>query len=110
MEGPEGQRELQLRVFDGKGGQPPTPMTMRPANSVRPDAAPAPDAKPSLSPPPPVQQPQQVQPAPEQQPNPDLSAGTPLSQEQQVEAIRRRIEARRAQMRAEAAAAGAEEK
>lgn len=110
MEGPEGQRELQLRVFDGKGGQAPTPMTMRPANNVRPDTVPPADARPSLSPPPPELQPQQVQPAPEQQPNPDLGAATPLSQEQQVEAIRRRIEARRAQMRAEAAAAGAEEK
>ena len=108
MEGPSGQRELQLRVFDGKGGQPPTPMSMRPANNVRPDTVPPADAKPSLSPPP-EQQPQQVQPAPKQQPNPDLGA-TPLSQEQQVEAIRRRIEARRAQMRAEAAAASAEEK
>lgn len=111
MEGPSGQRELQLRVFDGKGGQPPTPATMRPANEVRPDTVPPADATPSLPPPPPVtSSPQPVEQPARANATPEQSATAPMTQEQQVEAIRRRIEARRAQMRAEAAAAGAQEK
>jgi general secretion pathway protein N len=112
MEGPSGQRDLPLRVFDGKGGQPPTPMAMRPASEVRPDTVPPADARPSLPPPPPPDspKPQPAEQASRDNPAPDQNPAAPLSQEQQVEAIRRRIEARRAQMRAEAAAAGAQEK
>ena len=109
LEGPTGQRELGLRVFDGTGGQAPTPTTptaqVRGADAVR-------DA--NALPPPPQAQPAQVADAPRPAPTasqpvtdskPDQGATAPLTQEQQVEAIRRRIEARRAQMRAEAAAA-----
>lgn len=110
MEGPSGQRELLLRVFDGKGGQAPTPATAvaRPELESRPETAPTANATPSLPPPPAVEKPQPVaQPSREDGAQPTAA---PLTQEQQVEAIRRRIEARRAQMRAEAAAAGAQEK
>jgi general secretion pathway protein N len=111
LEGPSGQRELGLRVFDGKGGQAPTPTNV--ATQAGGD-----DVREANMPPPPQPQPQpQPQPAPSTtataepvrvQPKPDQSATAPMTQEQQVEAIRRRIEARRAQMRAEAAAAARE--
>jgi general secretion pathway protein N len=111
LEGPSGQRELGLRVFDGKGGQAPTPVAtasptsdgdgaVRDANAV---------------PPPPPQVGKSPPPAPDvasqpvrTEPRPESAAPPPMTQEQQVEAIRRRIEARRAQMRAEAAAASRE--
>ena len=102
--GPEGERTLELRVFDGSGGQ----MPMVPTASVVPPAAmdpaqPTPDGTdPSRS--------AQVQPA---QPGMAMpvrgmsgSAVEPAvepaqSTEQQMEAIRKRIEARRAQLRAQ---------
>lgn len=108
LEGPTGQRELLLRVFDGKGGQAPTPSV------VRAEPQPEADAQAASSD---ASQPQPPQPgqtaerrvtdaqAPAAQPG---SAGAAVTQEQQVEAIRRRIEARRAQMRAEAAAGSRE--
>jgi general secretion pathway protein N len=110
LEGPTGQRELVLRVFDGKGGQPPTPVAdgagvqNGDGNAVR-------DAN-ALPPPPPSPTPTPLRPAaiqPERNDSkPDPSAAATMTQEQQVEAIRRRIEARRAQMRAEAAATARE--
>lgn len=110
LEGPSGQRELGLRVFDGKGGQAPTPAVANsPADGVR-DGEAVREA--NMPPPPPQPQPAApttaaVEPV-RVQPKPDQSATAPMTQEQQVEAIRRRIEARRAQMRAEAAAAARE--
>ena len=114
LEGPSGQRALDLRVFDGRGGQAPTPVAatssgdgsdsgdVRDANALPPP--PAPDARPE--PTPVASQPDNAPDAAARaQPEP---AASPLTQEQQVEAIRRRIEARRAQMRAEAAAASRE--
>ncbi len=105
LEGPSGQRELGLRVFDGKGGQSPTSVVATPvaktddadadSAGAKPDAPPA-----SIAPVPPPAQVTQSNGA-----KPDATVGAPMTQEQQVEAIRRRIEARRAQMRAEAAAA-----
>ncbi|MBW8312277.1 MAG: hypothetical protein K0M64_09615 [Rhizobium sp.] len=93
FEGPQGRRELDLRVFDGRGVAKPSaapasapraadgrasagPATTNPAPAAAPAATPAPAAP---------------------------AAEGELSQEQQVEAIRRRIEARRAQMREDAA-------
>ena len=109
LEGPSGQRELILRVFDGKGGQAPTP------NMVR--AEPQPDSNgeaqavaATVPTPPPQSAPAERQAVPQpEQARPEQGTGSALTQEQQVEAIRRRIEARRAQMRAEAAA-GSKEK
>jgi len=97
FDGPEGQRELALRVFDGAGGQSPTPQAGSgvggpvsvPPGAIapnKPDAAPvatdAPGQGAALA-------------------SPAVAAVTP---DEQVEAIRRRIEARRAMRAAEAAA------
>jgi len=102
LEGASGQRTLELRVFDGQSGQPPTPV----AANAEADAAATP-ARVVTSPaptPPPAPVAQAVPPPPMvKKPDPNQ-----MSQEEQVEAIRRRIEARRAQMRAEAEAAAAQ--
>ena len=102
LEGASGQRTLELRVFDGQSGQPPTPV----AANAEADAAATP-ARVVTSPaptPPPAPVAQAVPPPPMvEKPDPNQ-----MSQEEQVEAIRRRIEARRAQMRAEAEAAAAQ--
>ena len=113
VEGPSGQRNLELRVFDGKGGQPPTPVSAGPVNAGGDGTAGVGPGAPLLPPPPSAASPlpSRAAPAPTKpQVNAQADAQAPLTQEQQVEAIRRRIEARRAQMRAEAEAAGANEK
>lgn len=100
FEGPQGQKTLDLRVFDGEGGEAPTAVA-RPATAVqRPDQSevvvdqPAPAAPaPATSPAPPVVT------TPKQ---PAVAGETPMTPEAQMEAIRKRIEARRAQLRAEA--------
>ena len=98
--GPEGRKTLELRLFDGTGGQSPTAMSppaaampTGPVQQVLPprrSAAPAPDsAKPQ--PVPADAMPAQVE-----------SAAAPepvLTTEQQMDLIRKRIEARRAQLR-----------
>ncbi|GGA84637.1 hypothetical protein GCM10011521_23810 [Arenimonas soli] len=94
FEGPEGQRRLDLRLYDGSG------------DPVRPRAAagptPAADGRRSR---------RGDEPAPEGAPA-EATADAPakeaeaMSEEQQVEAIRRRIEARRAQMREQSAREG----
>jgi general secretion pathway protein N len=102
FEGPEGRRELALRVFDGTGGEPVTqvrapaapgadPAPPRPRDGTR-TPAPAPATASA-----PVAEPAAAAPA-------APAADLPVTPEQQVEAIRRRIEARRAQRAAEAAA------
>lgn len=106
FEGPGGQRAMDLRAFNGQGGEAPTAVAaVAPATSSPPaaEAARPPPAAQMPTPPPPaaVAAAQAAGPA----------AGTapaPLTQEQQVEAIRRRIEARRAQMRQENARAAAQ--
>jgi general secretion pathway protein N len=101
FEGPQGEKRLELRTYDGSGGQPPTrravngappqqPITMQDA-----DEAPAPAPEPTPSPP------QQAA------TNPPATVGstlpeTPMTPEAQMEAIRKRIEERRAQLREEA--------
>ena len=95
FEGPEGRRELNLRVFNGTGGEPVTQVGALPtpvAAGERPREAGAPPAQagdPAAA----------VTTAPSAGPQ-----AVPVTPEQQVEAIRRRIEARRAQRAAEAAA------
>ena len=107
MEGPSGQRVLPLRVFDGTGGEAPTAVGASDAAGQGAAAAaqPAPPQPPRSPPPPPVAQ--NASPAPPTVSRPDPNQ---MTQEQQVEAIRARIEARRAQMRAEAEAAAANQK
>ncbi len=113
FEGPEGRRELELRVFDGAGGQPPTqvignPPTVPPAAAVAPPMPGgrttggnnAPTAMPTVSSPPPPGQ----APAPVAMPVPTPSSSTApavpaATTDQQMEAIRQRIEQRRAQLR-----------
>ena len=96
LEGPGGQRMMPLRVYDGSSGEAPTPLAS--TEPVQPGPANPPPGSP---PKPPVAQ----------NASPAATANRPepeqMSQEQQVEAIRQRIEARRAQMRAEAEAAQA---
>jgi general secretion pathway protein N len=113
FEGPEGRRELELRVFDGAGGQPPTqvignPPVVPPAAAVAPPMPGgrttggnnAPTAMPTVSSPPPPGQ----APAPVAMPVPTPSSSTAptvpaATTDQQMEAIRQRIEQRRAQLR-----------
>jgi general secretion pathway protein N len=113
FEGPQGQKSLELRTFNGTGGetptavntagdanarpvgvtvQPPVPPASRPAPAAtanRPATAPAPQPQPTAPP------------ATPPQTGSDL-AETPMTPEAQMEAIRKRIEARRAQLREEA--------
>ncbi len=125
LEGPAGQRSLVLRVYDGRGGAPPTVLGVGAAarsvegmSNVQPvagndgggDAADA--ARGSIqasgtadAPRPPVAT-NSVKPAPPAQ---AAAPPPPASQDAQIEAIRRRIEARRAQMRAEVQAAGSQD-
>ena len=98
FEGAEGQRDLTLRVFDGSGGQAPTPQATTTAAippgataANKPDVAAAPGATAAPGP-------------PQTGAAPATSTVAPVSPEEQVEAIRRRIEARRALRAAEAAA------
>lgn len=97
FEGPSGRHELALRTFDGRGAVVPRAaepvagaMTGLPGAVPTPANSPAtamPAAAPGAAP-----------------PGPPTPAADQPTQEEQIEAIRRRIEARRAQMRAEAAA------
>lgn len=99
LEGPTGQRTLDLLVFNGKGGEAPTAVTTAAVPSIT-NAQPNPVA---------VQPAQTTPPA-----NSNAVAATPapaaMSQEQQIEAIRQRIAARRAQMQADAAKAASDAK
>lgn len=83
LEGPEGQRVLDLRVFNGQGGQAPTPVVQASPAPVASVLA-APTAPPTL-----IQQAAQAA----------ASAQRSAEEQAQVDAIRARIEARRAQLR-----------
>ena len=96
--GPEGERTLELAVFDGVGGEAPT-------MAVAPPPAPVPGDV--------TAEPQPPAPAPPiadaTAPTPDPNSSRPQQQPQQqqteqaqMDAIRKRIEARRAQLRQEA--------
>lgn len=96
FEGPQGQKTLDLRVFDGQGGQAPTTVA-QPATAVqRPDQPGVVIEQPTPATPPP---PAQSAAAPAK---PAVAGEAPMTPEAQMEAIRKRIEARRAQLRAEA--------
>ncbi|MCD9030525.1 general secretion pathway protein GspN [Luteimonas sp. Y-2-2-4F] len=120
FDGPEGERTLELRVYDGVGGQPPTPIAQAPRPGGPPGRLPAPPPPPPQAPPSPqaVAQAQAQDaargapaqaPQPGQAPPPEAAAADGAQRadptpESQAEAIRRRIEARRARLRAEQAA------
>jgi general secretion pathway protein N len=101
LEGPSGQKAMDLRVFDGKGGEPVTVLSA-PAQVITtaqnpgmaPQAAPAPVA---------AVKPVVISTA-------EANDGQAMTQEQQIEAIRQRIAARRAQMQADAARAASDAK
>lgn len=109
--GPEGEKVLDLRVFNGIGGaMPPAAVAAAPVpsaagpsgviNETPPGApgneAPGPQGQPQMAGPPPP-------PGPGGAAGPAPAATAPVSTEAQLEAIRRRIEARRAQLRQQAA-------
>jgi general secretion pathway protein N len=94
--GPEGRKTLELRVFDGTSGEAPTamsPMPTGPVQQVQPprrSATPTPDsAKPLAAP----MDAMSTQVDSAAAPEPELTT------EQQMDLIRKRIEARRAQLR-----------
>lgn len=80
LEGPEGQRVLDLRVFDGQGGQAPTPVVAT-NDAPKADGSGAPSNPPTL-----IQQAAQA----------NADAGRSAADQAQIDAIRARIEARRA--------------
>jgi general secretion pathway protein N len=93
LDGPSGQKTLDLRVFDGKGGEAVTVI----------NAAPTVQANPAVQPAAPAVAVQPVVTTP-------VNTTEVMTQEQQIEAIRQRIAARRAQQQADAARAAADEK
>lgn len=105
FEGPQGQKTLDLRTFDGTGGEAPTAVATAPQEAQRPPpAAPQPVS---------VQDADATEPAsvsratprpatPRPATNAPATVAAPTTPEAQMDAIRRRIEARRAQLRAEA--------
>lgn len=102
FEGPEGRRQMELRVFDGRGGATPTPMAATPTPAagpgrIRPDGTV--DNRPSA----PTTTPEEMAAQAAMPLSPDPTGGevAEVTPEQQVEAIRRRIEARRAMRAAE---------
>ena len=98
FEGPQGQKRLELRTFDGTTGAPPTAPRSVPTAAVNPVQPPPADVEaPEVAPPPPT---------PDPGGKPPTVGSTlpdaPMTPEAQMEAIRKRIEARRAQLRQEA--------
>lgn len=95
-------RSLELRVFDGRSGQPPTvqpsvhpaPGGVQATMPVPPPPAPSPPMTPQ-----PAERAAQAAPAP---PDAAAEAAAPSPNEAQLQAIRQRIEARRAKLRQEA--------
>lgn len=113
FEGPSGRKSLELRVFDGSGGQPPTVVRAPAAAADRDqagaratsaeavtdaDAAPTPEPEPEPAAAPATP----AAPPPATPASEPAAAPEPTSTQQQMDAIRQRIQARRAQMRQEA--------
>jgi general secretion pathway protein N len=106
FEGPQGQKTLDLRTFDGSGGEAPTAVAATPRpqqDAAPPQPATVTDADAAAPPPPPARPatPQQRPAVAAPTPTPAEPA-SPTTPEAQMDAIRRRIEARRAQLREEA--------
>ncbi|MCJ0825661.1 general secretion pathway protein GspN [Luteimonas sp. 50] len=96
FEGPEGRKALDLRTFDGVGGASPTEVR-EPGDRADAGDANAPGRRPS----PPVAA-AEADDATEASPAPAANTPEPTATEKQMDAIRKRIEARRAQLRQEA--------
>jgi len=110
FEGPGGQKTLELRVFNGTGGEQPTTVEEQPAAMTDADEQPAapvpqpasgPARMPVASPPPPTANVASPASAPTSG-NEAADAAAAASAQAQMDAIRKRIEARRAQLRQEA--------
>lgn len=99
LEGPNGQQVLDLRVFDGKGAAAPTAVVPAPASASPVAAVPVAGA-PASAPGQPKNEDDEEEPqgAPKLEP---IRESAPV-QDKQIEAIRARIEARRAKLRADA--------
>jgi len=93
FEGSQGRSEVELRVFDGSGGQPPTPV------AAAPSAPPARSPRGAANAPAATEQKQETTP---EQPAVQQPIPADMSPEQRSEMIRKRIEERRRQMREEA--------
>lgn len=89
FEGPGGRKSVDMRVFDGTGGQPPTPVDVPPHMQASADGAEGATDAQVLS----------ANQAAQQAGSPGAATDTP---EARAEMIRRRIEERRRQMREEA--------
>lgn len=111
--GPEGERRLELRVFNGVGGEAPTAITK--TDAPRPQGLPAPPGTtprassetpgpqgPAVVEPSPVASAAPGTPGAPTAPNTRATPSQPMTEQAQMEAIRKRIEARRAQLRQEA--------
>ena len=111
FEGPGEQRTIELRVFDGTGGSPPTAIGAAGQPPVGMPVAPLAElanppsqpsgmspviAQPGMSPQPPIAAGSSTSSAPASSPS---SASPPATEQSQMEAIRQRIQARRAQLR-----------
>lgn len=88
LEGPEGQRVLDLRVFDGQGGAAPTPVATIVEDKPDTPGVPAGAGPASSNPPSLVQQASQA----------EADSQRSAADQAQIDAIRARIEARRAQL------------
>ncbi|HXH01167.1 MAG TPA: hypothetical protein VNI56_03110, partial [Xanthomonadaceae bacterium] len=116
FEGPDGQRTLDLRTYDGSGGETPTalrqpgggrPPLGTPATTIAPNPAPPPLPPPSMAGSTPPASPTVNPPTTDPRPAPPVAvtdADATVTPEAQMEAIRKRIEARRAQLKREAPA------
>lgn len=98
FEGPDGQKTLDLRVYNGSGGEPPTALQPGGEPSITAESPPSVTPKPTTRPS-----------APQATPAPPTSVTTSTATPQQattpdaqVEGIRKRIEERRAQLRQQA--------
>lgn len=107
--GPEGERKLELRVFDGIGGQPPTPMSTprrpdQPAMMVQPPSPEDMGIRPPQAGPAGGKPPAATEDADGGMPQPAPPAGeetSPRPSSEQIDAIRKRIEERRRKLREE---------
>ncbi|WP_159017341.1 general secretion pathway protein GspN [Cognatiluteimonas profundi] len=101
FEGPDGRKSLDLRVFDGTGGEPPTAVGSadQPEAGSRAPASTKPAVTRPASPPTATPSPQ----APETpEATPEATPDAAPNADAQMESIRKRIEERRAQLRQEA--------
>jgi general secretion pathway protein N len=85
FEGPTGRSEAELRVFDGQGGEAPTPIASAAPEAVRADGEAGAAGASGVA-----------------AADPNAAAAQPQTPESRAELIRRRIEERRRQMREEA--------